>query len=426
MSEMMGGEMGDFGGMDAGSDFGGDMGDMGDVGDVGDAPAEMEPPVDASPSDAGTLDAEATGAGASDAGAGWGEGNLLDERGAAWDGLPGEADGVAAGMDEPAGDPLDEAGGAEDGWPAAVEAPEGDPLDEAAEDQAAAEAEAQAHAEAEAQAAEEQAAEEAAAAHAEAEAAEAEAAVQAEAEAAEEQAAAEAEARAAEEQAAEEAAAQAEAEAAEEQAAAEAEKAAQVEAEAQAAAEQMAAEEAKTAEEAKAAEAEKKAAEDEAAQPKVYSDPRHAKGAELEDAYGNYLESNEDLDALPRHGSVTTPGFDAVYYDKVNDQVVVVEEKNYGSEGRAGYVSDISAWEKDHWSKNVTDTAKAIEASDLDEATKDKMTAALYDGSVVKELVIGKDTRVSNENLDAKGVGRLVHFDAGAASLLKVDERAKS
>lgn len=396
MSEMMGGEMGDFGGMDAGSDFGGDMGDMGDVGDVGDAPAEMEPPVDASPSDAGTLDAEATGAGASDAGAGWGEGNLLDERGAAWDGLPGEADGVAAGMDEPAGDPLDEAGGAEDGWPAAVEAPEGDPLDEAAEDQAAAEAEAQAHAEAEAQAAEEQAAEEAAAAHAEAEAAEAEAAVQAEAEAAEEQAAAEAE------------------------------KAAQVEAEAQAAAEQMAAEEAKTAEEAKAAEAEKKAAEDEAAQPKVYSDPRHAKGAELEDAYGNYLESNEDLDALPRHGSVTTPGFDAVYYDKVNDQVVVVEEKNYGSEGRAGYVSDISAWEKDHWSKNVTDTAKAIEASDLDEATKDKMTAALYDGSVVKELVIGKDTRVSNENLDAKGVGRLVHFDAGAASLLKVDERAKS
>ena len=224
----------------------------------------------------------------------------------------------------------------------------------------------------------------------------------------------------AEEQAALEAEEQATLEA-EEQAALEAEEQATLEAEEQATLE---AEEQATleAEEQAALEAEEQAADEVEPQ---YTDPRHEKGEALESGYHNYLENQDNLVVLPRHDLVTTPGFDTVYYNKDTGHVSVVEGKNYGSEEHPGYVSDISAWREDRWNKNMDTTREQIEHSSLPDDVKDGMMAAIYNGAVDRELVIGKDTRVSDARLDENQVGRLVQFDPAAGDLLRVHEVPK-
>ena len=70
-------------------------------------------------------------------------------------------------------------------------------------------------------------------------------------------------------------------------------------------------------------------------------------------------------------------------------------------------------------------TREQIERSSLPDDVKDGMTAATYNGAVDRELVIGKDTRVSDARLDENQVGRLVQFDPTAGALLRVDEVPK-
>lgn len=156
-----------------------------------------------------------------------------------------------------------------------------------------------------------------------------------------------------------------------------------------------------------------------------YTDAHHEKGAVLEEGYQHYLEGRDNVVALAPHDSVTTPGFDGVYFDKESGRVTVVEDKNLGSEARPGYVSEVSAWREDHWNNNVTATLEQIEQSDLSDDTKDQMTAALLNGDVDRELVIGTDTRVSEARLEENQVGRLVQFDPAAGAPLRVEEVVK-
>ncbi len=157
-----------------------------------------------------------------------------------------------------------------------------------------------------------------------------------------------------------------------------------------------------------------------------YTDPRHEKGAALEEGYQHYLEGKENIVALAPHESVTTPGFDGVYFDKETGRVTVVEDKNLGSEVRPGYVSEVGAWREDHWNDNINATLKQIDQSDLSDEIKDQMTTSLFEGDVDRELVIGKDTRVSEARLAENQVGRLVQFDPAAGGPLRVEEVAKS
>ena len=176
------------------------------------------------------------------------------------------------------------------------------------------------------------------------------------------------------------------------------------------------------AEEQAALEAEEQAADEVEPQ---YTDPRHEKGEALESGYHNYLENQDNLVVLPRHDLVTTPGFDTVYYNKDTGHVSVVEGKNYGSGGPPGHLSDINAWRENRRNKNMDTTREQIEHSSLRDDVKDGMMAAIYNGAVARELVRGRDPRVSDARLDENQVGRLVQFDPAAGDLLRVHEVPK-
>ena len=158
--------------------------------------------------------------------------------------------------------------------------------------------------------------------------------------------------------------------------------------------------------------------EDQQTEQSEYEDPRHQKGAELEEAYAGIIQEDENSVLVPMHDSVTTPGFDAVYYDRENGTLVVTEEKNWGSEDKPAYVSDISAWNDDRWDTNVNNLIDRIDQSELDPEVKDEMIQAIIEDRVDTELVIGPYSKVSDETLEKYGVDRMIQVDPSDRSIL--------
>jgi hypothetical protein len=153
-----------------------------------------------------------------------------------------------------------------------------------------------------------------------------------------------------------------------------------------------------------------------------YENPAHEKGAILEVAHAEIIMEGEDNVLLPSHDSVTTPGFDNVYYDQDHGMLVVTEEKNYGSEDNERYVSDISAWDGDRFETNAEDILDRIDRSDAPEHVKESMRDAYYNDQIERELVVGPYTRVSNDKLEEYGVDRLIRVDPETKTVIDMQE----
>jgi hypothetical protein len=163
-----------------------------------------------------------------------------------------------------------------------------------------------------------------------------------------------------------------------------------------------------------------------AAQQDDYSDPRHQKGAELEEAEVALIEADNDKVLLSAHDRVTEPGFDPVYFDKTTGKFVITEAKNYGSEDKPGYIGDVSAWDEAHFQKNWDNLSTKIDQANVEPATKEAMLRAYINEDYEKALVIGPHTKVSDAKLDHYGVDRVVQLNPADLSSMTVQERAST
>lgn len=155
------------------------------------------------------------------------------------------------------------------------------------------------------------------------------------------------------------------------------------------------------------------------------ADPRHQKGAELEQAHARYIEKNRDNILILEHKSPTQGGFDNVYYDQKRDKLIITEEKNLGNENRPGYVSDISAWkDKTKMEKNLDKLSEQIDQSDLDDEIKEKALLAIQENQIEKELVVGPYTKDSESKLEQYEVNRLLRLEPKNKHFQKIPSKS--
>ena len=163
-----------------------------------------------------------------------------------------------------------------------------------------------------------------------------------------------------------------------------------------------------------------------AAQLNDYSDPRHEKGDILETAEVTLIKADDTKVLISEHTRVTEPGFDPVYFDKTTGKFVITEAKNYGTEDKAGYIGDISAWDETHFHNNWDHLGEKIKQVDVDPATKEAMLRAHINEDYEKALVIGPHTKVSDAKREQYDIDRVIQLNPADLSWVTVPERAST
>lgn len=156
----------------------------------------------------------------------------------------------------------------------------------------------------------------------------------------------------------------------------------------------------------------------------AHTDPRHQKGADLEEAYEQVVREDENKILLSSHEKVTVPGFDVTYYDTEKKAVVITEEKNFGDEGKPAYVSNISAFNGEHWDNNVNKLIEQVgESDELNDTTKQEIVEAFIDDRIEHELVTSPHTKVTDRTREKYNIDRIKQLDVNDPVPTQVDEQ---
>ena len=101
------------------------------------------------------------------------------------------------------------------------------------------------------------------------------------------------------------------------------------------------------------------------------------------------------------YGGAKSHGFDPCFYHP-DVGIIVTDAKDFGSEEKPGYVSEVSAFKSEHIAPNMTKMLTDMDANEtIPQETKDEVWQAFHDNRG-KFLVVGSDTTRMSANKQAE------------------------